>query len=56
MIELAAGEYFKEAGLAGPIGTGKTDNLCPAHLERDALENPSTTKVERDISAGQQGH
>jgi Ni2+-binding GTPase involved in maturation of urease and hydrogenase len=53
---LAAVKNFKKAGLAGPIGAGKTYNLCLSYLQRDTLEDASPAQVERDLSAGQQCH
>jgi hypothetical protein len=48
--------HFQPAGMAGPMGAAKTDNLCLSYLEIHALENPPTTEVERDVIAGQEWH
>ena len=56
MICVATRQHFEEASLAGPIGAGKTYNLCLSYLQRYTFEDASPAQIERDVSAGQQCH
>ena len=56
MAQLPARQHLEEAGLAGPIGTGKTNNLSLLDVERYSLKDRSPTELERDVGAGQQSH
>jgi hypothetical protein len=38
----AAGKHLEEGGLAGPIGTGKTDDFCLADRKRHVMKNLAT--------------
>ena len=50
---IAAGEDFEQAGLAGAVRPDDPKHLTGPQLEADVPQDLSPTKVERDVTAGE---
>src|SRR4029077_15610474 len=52
----AAREHVEERGLAGPVGTGKTEDLSCVDRDLDVVEGHERPVCLADAAAGERGH